>query len=121
MNVHQQLERLFFGRLLLIGVVLHLSLQHRLDLVLAVACAPSSETDKSFLPLALHCRMLATLDFKTLLLQLLQKCFVILRLLRKDCVDDSAQAVTVALLWRIENTLLPLPVGLLFNDGQLVF
>ena len=65
--------------------------------------------------------MLATLDFKTLLLQLLQKCFVILRLLRKDCVDDSTQAVTVAFLGRIKNTLLSLPVGLLFNNRQLVF
>ena len=120
LNVHQQLERLFFERLLLVRLVLRLSLQHRLDLVLAVAGTQCAETDKLFLPLALHCRMLATLDFKTLLLQLLQKCFVILRLLRKDCVDDSTQAVTVALLGRIKNTLLSLPVGLLFNDGQLV-
>ena len=64
--------------------------------------------------------MLATLHLVALLLQLLQKNFKVLRLFRKDGVDDSAQAITVALLWRIENTLLPLPVGFLLNDGQLV-
>ena len=59
--------------------------------------------------------MLATLDFKTLLLQHLQKCFVILRLFRKDCVDDSAQAVTVTFLGWIDNALLPFPIRLVLD------
>ena len=65
--------------------------------------------------------MLVTLHLVALLLQLLQKCFVVPRLFCKDGVDDSAQAVTVALLRRVDDALLPFPVGLLFNDGQLVF
>ena len=105
---------------LLVRLVLCLSLQHCFDLVLAIAGTQSAETDKTLLPLALHRRVLATLHLVALLYQLLKKNFKVLRLLCKDGVDDSAQAVTVALLWRIENTLLPLPVGLLFNDGQLV-
>ena len=96
------------------------TLQHCLDFFLTVPGAQSLESNKAFLPLALYRRVLATLRLISLLLQLLQKNFKVLRLFRKDGVDDSAQAVTVALLWRIENTLLPLPVGLLFNDGQLV-
>ena len=96
------------------------TLQHCLDLVLTVPGAQSSEPNKAFLPLALHRRVLATLHLISLLLQLLQKNFKVLRLFRKDGVDDSAQAVTVALLGRIENTLLPFPIGLLLNDGQLV-
>ena len=39
---------------------------------------------------ALHRRVLATLHLITLLLQLLQKRFVIPRFFCKDCVDDSA-------------------------------
>ena len=90
LNVHQQLEGLFFGRLLLMWEVFCLSLQHRLDFVLAVAGAQSAETDKPFLPLALHRRVLATLHLVALLLQFLQKRFVISRLFCKDGVDDSA-------------------------------
>ena len=120
LNVHQQLEGLFFGRLLLIGMVLCLSLQHRLDFIFTVPSAQSAETDKAFLPLALHRRVLAALHLIALLLQLLQKRFVISRFFCKDCVDDSAQAVTISLLGRVNNALLPFPVGLLFNDRQLV-
>ena len=97
-----------------------LALQHRLDFLLTVPGAQSAEPDKAFLSLALHRRVLATLDLIALLLQLLQKRFVILRLFCKDGVDDSAQAVTVAFFWWVDDALLPLPVGLLFNDGQLV-
>ena len=96
------------------------TLQHCLDFFLTVPGAQSLESNKAFLPLALYRHVLATLRLISLLLQLLQKNFKVLRLFRKDGVDDSAQAVTVALLWRIENTLLPLPVGFLLNDGQLV-
>lgn len=52
---------------------------------------------------------------------LLQKRFVILRLPRKDCVDDSAQAVTVTFLGRIDDALLPFPVGLVLDGGELMF
>ena len=121
LNVHQQLEGLFFGRLLLVRLVFRLALQHRLDLVLTIAGAQSAEPDKALLPFSLHRRVLATLRLIALLLQFLQKCFVVPRLFCKDGVDDSAQAVTVALLRRVDDTLLPFPVGLLFNDGQLVF
>ena len=97
------------------------TLQHCLDFFLTVPGAQRSEPNKAFLPLALHRRVLSTLHLIALLLQPLQKNFKVLRLLCKDGVDDSAQAVTITLLGRIENTLLPFPVGLLFNDGQLVF
>ena len=120
LNVHQQLEGLFFGRLLLVRLVFRPALQHRFNLVLAIADAQCAETDKAFLPHTLHRRVLATLHLIALLLQLLQKRFVILRLFCKDGVDDSAQAVTVAFFGRVDDALLPLPVGLLFNDGQLV-
>ena len=97
-----------------------LALQHRLDLVLTIAGAQCAETDKPFLPLALHCRVLATLHLIALLFQLLQKRFVILRLFCKDGVDDSAQAVTVALLGRIDDALLPFPIRLVLDGGELV-
>ena len=109
------------GCFFLVRLVLRLSLQHRLDLVLAITGTQCAETDKAFLSLAFHRRVLATLHLIALLLQLLQKRFVIPRFFCKDCVDDSAQAVTVALLRRVDDALLPFPVGLLFNDGQLVF
>ena len=101
-------------------MVLRLSLQHRLDFILTVPGAQRSEPNKAFLPLAFYRRVLATLHLIALLLQLLQKHFVILRLLRKDCIDDFAQAVTVAFFGWVDNVLLAFPVGLPFNDGQLV-
>ena len=70
--------------------------------------------------LALRRRVLATLHLVALLYQLLKKNFKVLRLLCKDGVDDSAQAVTIALFRRVDNALLTLPIGLLFNDGQLM-
>ena len=97
-----------------------LALQHRLDFLLTVPGAQSAEPNKTFLPCTLDGGVLATLHLIALLLQFLQKRFVILRLFCKDGVDDSAQAGTIAFFRRIENALLPLPVGLLFNDGQLV-
>ena len=100
LNIHQQLEGLLFGQLLLVRLVFHLALQHRLDLILAIAGAQCTEPDKTFLPLALHRRVLATFHFISLPRQLLQKSFVISRLFCKDGVDDSAQAVTIALFRR---------------------
>ena len=96
------------------------TLQHCLDFFLTVPGAQSLESNKAFLPLALYRRVLATLRLISLLLQLLQKNFKVLRLFRKDGVDDSAQAVTIALFRRVDNALLTLPIGLLFNDGQLI-
>ena len=75
LNIHQQLEGLFFGRLFLVRMVFRLSLQHRLDLVLSIANAQCAETDKAFLSLALHRRVFAALHLIVLLLQLLQKDF----------------------------------------------
>ena len=66
------------------------TLQHSFDFFLAIADAQRAETDKAFPPLALHRRVLATLHLIALLLQLLQKRFVISRLFCKDCIDDSA-------------------------------
>lgn len=98
----------------------NLSLQHRLDFILAIAGAQCAEPDKAFLPLAFHRRVLATLHLIALLLQLLQKRFVVLRLLRKDGVNNSAQTVTVAFFGRVDDALLPFPVRLVLDGGQLV-
>ena len=91
------------------------ALQHRLDLVLAIAGAQSAETDKAFLSLTLHRRVLAPLHLIALLLQPLQKNFKVLRLLCKDGVNDSAQAVTVTFLGRIDDALLPFPIRLVLD------
>ena len=100
--------------------MLRLSLQHRLDFLLTVPDAQCAETDKPFLPLALHSRVLAPLHLIALLFQLLQKRFVILRLFCKDGVDDSAQAVTVAFFRRIDDALLSFPIRLVLDGGELV-
>ena len=65
--------------------------------------------------------MFAALHLIVLLLQLLQKRFVILRLFYKDGVDDSAQAVTVAFFGWVDDALLPFPVGLVLDGGELMF
>ena len=107
LNVHQQLEGLLFGLFFLVRLVLRLSLQHRLDLVLAITGTQCAETDKAFLSLAFHRRVLATLDLITLLFQFLQKIFVILGLFCKDAVDDATQPITIAFFGWIEGTFLP--------------
>ena len=66
------------------------SLQHCLDLVLTVPSAQCAETDKSFLPLALHRCMLATLHLIALLFQPLQKVLVVLGLFSQNAVDHAA-------------------------------
>ena len=101
--------------------MLCLSLQHCFDLVLAIAGTQSAETDKTLLPLALHRRVLATLHLVALLYQLLKKNFKVLRLLCKDGVDDSAQAVTVASSRRVNDALLPFPIRLVLDGGELMF
>ena len=55
-----------------------------------------------------------------MLLQLLQKRFVILRLFCKDGVDDSAQVVTVAFSRRVDDALLSFPIRLVLDGGELV-
>ena len=57
--------------------------------------------------LALRRRVLATLHLVALLYQLLKKNFKVLRLLCKDGVDDSAQAVTVAFSRRVNDRVAP--------------
>ena len=57
--------------------------------------------------LALRRRVLATLHPVALLYQLLKKNFKVLRLLCKDGVDDSAQAVTVAFSRRVNDRVAP--------------
>ena len=96
-------------------MVLRLSLQHCLDLVLAIAGAQCTETDISFLSLTLHRHVLTTLHLISILLQLLQKNFKVLRFFCKDGVDDSAQAVTVTFLGRIDDALLPFPIRLVLD------
>ena len=97
-----------------------LALQHRLDLVLAIACAQCAEPDKAFLPLALHRRVLAMLHLISLLLQLLQKNFKVLRLFCKDGVNNSTQAVTVAFFGWVDDALLSFPIRLVLDGGELV-
>ena len=97
-----------------------LALKHRLNLILTIVGAQSAETDKPFLPLALHRRVFATLHLIALLHQLLQKDFKILRLFCKDGVDDSAQAVAVALFRWVDDALLPFPIGLVLDGGELM-
>ena len=66
--------------------------------------------------------MLATLHLIALLFQRIQKCSKILELIvQQNVVDHSAELVTVAFFGRVERALLPLPVRLYLNDGQLVF
>ena len=48
LNVHQQLEGLLFGHLLLVRLVFRLALKHRLNLILTIVGAQSAETDKPF-------------------------------------------------------------------------
>ena len=71
--------------------------------------------------LALRRRVLATLHLVALLYQLLKKNFKVLRLLCKDGVDDSAQAVTVASSRRVNDALLPFPIRLVLDGGELMF
>ena len=120
LDIHQQLERLLFRRLFLVGMVLGFTSDNSFQFVLTVACAQSVKPDKTLLPCALNGSVFSALDLVTLFLQLLEKIFVVFGVLSKDSVDDSAQPVAVALFWRIECALLPLPVRLYLNDRKLV-
>ena len=88
---------------------------------LAVSCPQSAKPDESFLPCALDGGVLSAFDFIALLLQLLQKVLVVIGLFSQNVIDHAAEPVTVALLGRVERALLPLPVRLYLNDGELMF
>jgi len=120
LNVHQQLKCLFLWWLFLMGMMLCLTSQHRLDFFLAVPSTQCLETDKAFLPCTLNGSVFSTLDFIALLFQILQKIFVVGGLLLQNFVDDTAQSVAVAFPWQIGDTLLPFPIRLLFNYGKLM-
>ena len=66
-------------------------------------------------------RVLATLHLISILLQLLQKNFKVLRFFCKDGVNDSAQTVTVTFLGRIDDAILPFPIRLVLDGGELMF
>ena len=61
----------------------------RLDLVLAIAGAQCAKTDKAFLPCAFDGGVFSTLDLITLLLQSLQKIFVVFGLFRQNSVNHA--------------------------------
>ena len=66
--------------------------------------------------------MLSSFDFIALLLQLLKKDFKVCGLLvQQDAVDYGTQLITITFSGWIKCALLPLPVRLDFNDGQLMF
>ena len=73
------------------------------------------------MPYTFHRCEFSALDLISLLFQFFQKFFVTARLVRKDAVNHTAQLIAVAFFWRVKYTLLPFPIGLLLNDGQLVF
>ena len=102
------------------GMMLCPTSQHRLDFFLTVPSTQCLETDKALLPCALDGSVFSTLDLITLLFQFLQKIFVILGLFCKDAVDDATQPITIAFFGWIEGTFLPFPVGLYFNNRELM-
>ena len=108
------------GRLLLVGMVFCFSCNHCFQFVLAIACAQRFESDEPFLSCALDGSVFSALDLITLLFQFLQKIFVILGLFCKDAVDDATQPITIAFFGWIEGTFLPFPVGLYFNNRELM-
>lgn len=96
------------------------SRNHRLQFILTVPSPQRFEADEPLLPCALDGSVFSTLDLITLLFQFLQKIFVILGLFCKDAVDDATQPITIAFFGWIEGTFLPFPVGLYFNNRELM-
>ena len=122
LNVHQQMERLLFGRLLLVRLVFRLALQHCLDFIFAVSCAQSAKTDEAFLPCAFDRGVLSSFDFIALLFQLLKKDFKVHRfLVQQDVVNYGTQLISITFSGWIKGALLSLSVRLDFNDRQLMF
>ena len=122
LNVHQQMERLLFWRLLLMRTVFGFSSNDRLDFIFAVPCAQRPKTDKAFLPCSFDRSVLSSLDLIALLFQLLKKGFKVCGLLvQQDIVDYGAQLIPVAFSEWVKGTLLPFPVRLDFNNRQLMF
>ena len=107
--------------LLLPGMVFGFPRDNSFQFFFTISCAQSAEPDESFLPCAFDGGVFPSLDLVSLLLQLLQKNFKVLRLLCKDGVDDSAQAVTVASSRRVNDALLPFPIRLVLDGGELMF
>ena len=94
----------------------------RLDFIFAVPCAQCPKTDKAFLPCTFDRGVLSSLDLIAFLFQLLKKDFKVHRLLvQQDAVNYRTQLVTIAFFGWIKCALLPLPVRLDFNNGQLMF
>ena len=93
----------------------------RLYLIFAVPCAQCPKTDKAFLPSAFDGSVLTSFDLIALLFQLLKKGFKVFGLLvQQDVVDYGTQLIPIAFSGGIKGALLPLPVRLDFNDGQLM-
>ena len=66
--------------------------------------------------------MLSSFDLIALLFQLLKKDFKVCGLLvQQDAVNYRTQLVTIAFFGWIKCALLPLPVRLDLNDGELMF
>ena len=102
--------------------VFDFSCNDRLDFIFAVPCAQCPKTDKAFLPCTFDRGVLSSLDLIAFLFQLLKKDFKVHRLLvQQDAVNYRTQLVTIAFLGWIKGALLPLPIRLDFNDGQLMF
>ena len=94
LNVHQQVERLFFWLLPLMWAVFCFSGDDRLDFIFAVPCAQCPKADKAFLPCTFDRSVLSSLDFIALLFQVLKKGFKVCGLLvQQDIVDYGAQLI----------------------------
>ena len=94
----------------------------RLDFIFAVSCAQCAKTDKSFLPCAFDGSVLSSFDLIALLFQRLKKGFKVCGLLvEQDIVDYGAQLILITFSRWIKGALLPLPIRLDFNDGELMF
>ena len=100
--------------------MLRFSCKDSFQFFLAVPYPQSAEPDKSFLPCTLDGGVLSAFDLIALLLQLLQKVLVVLELFSQNPTDHAAEPVTIAFFGRIERALLPLPVRLYLNDGELM-
>ena len=63
---------------------------NRFQFFFTISCAQSAEPDESFLPCAFDGGVFPSLDLVSLLLQLLQKIFVVFGFFRQNVVDHAA-------------------------------
>ena len=91
LNVHQHLKLLFrYDALLLLpGMVFGFPRDNSFQFFFTISCAQSAEPDESLLPCAFDGGVFSTLDLIILLLQSLQKIFVVFGLFRQNSVNHA--------------------------------